>query len=105
VDARTTHPGDAAARRGLLSALAAIALLPVIVAVVTIVPQGARGAVFELGLLCAAALAIWGGVLARHALQTGTGRTTSAYAGSIVGFVTGITLALIALTSGIGLLT
>jgi hypothetical protein len=105
VDARTTHPGDAAARRGLLIALGAIALLPIIVAVVTVVPQGARGAVFELGLLCAGALAIWGGVVARHALHAGTGRPASAYAGSIVGLVTGITIALVALSSGIGLLT
>lgn len=105
MNARTTHPGDAAARRGLLFALGAIALLPVILAVVTMVPQGARGAVFELGLLCVAALAIWGGVVARHALQAGTGRMASAYAGSIVGLVTGITIALVALSSGIGLLT
>ena len=87
MDARTTHPGDAAARRGLMFAIGAIALLPIIVAVVTVVPQGARGAVFELGLLCAAALAIWGGVVARRAVQAGTGRTATAYAGSIVGLV------------------
>jgi hypothetical protein len=104
VDARTTYPGDPAARRGLLFALGAIALLPLIVAVVAIVPQGARGGVFELGLLCAAALAIWGGVVSRHALQAGTGRTATAYAGSIVGLVVGITIALVALSSGIGLL-
>jgi hypothetical protein len=105
VDARTTYPGDSAARRGLLFALVAIALLPVIVAIVAIVPQGARGVVFELGLLCAAALAIWGGVVARHALQAGTERTATAYAGSIVGLVVGITITLVALSSGIGLLT
>jgi hypothetical protein len=99
-----THHGDAEARRGLLFALAAMALLPAIVAVVAVVPQGARGAVFELGLLCAAALAIWGGVVARHALQAGTERTATAYAGSIVGLVAGITIALVALSSGIGLL-
>ena len=73
-------------------------------AVVTVVPQGARWAVFELGLLCAAALAIWGGVVTPHAVQAGTGRTVSVYAGSIVGLVTGITIALVALSSGIGLL-
>ncbi len=105
MDARSTQPGDAAARRGLLFALGAIALLPVIVAVVAVVPQGARGAVFELGLVGAAALAIWGGVVARHALQAGTGRPTTAYAGAIVGLVVGITIALVALSSGIGLLT
>jgi hypothetical protein len=105
VDARTRYPGDAAGRRGLLFALVAIALLPVIVAIVAIVPQGARGVVFELGLLCVAALAIWGGVVARHALRVGTGRTATAYAGSIVGLVAGITITLVALSSGIGLLT
>jgi len=92
VDASTTHPGDVAARRGLLFVLGGIALLPVVVAAVAAIPQGARGAVFELGVLCAAAIAIWGGVVARHALQAGTQRAVSAYAAAILGLVIGITL-------------
>ena len=105
MDASTTHPGDGAARRGLLFVLGGIALLPVVVAAVAAIPQGARGAVFELGVLCAAAVAIWGGVLARHALQAGTQRAVTAYAAAILGLVIGITLVLVGISSGIGLLT
>jgi len=109
VNARTTPPanvgGDATARRGLLFVLGAIALLPVVLAIVAAMPQGARGAVFELGLLCAAALAIWGGVVARHALQAGTRRAVTAYTAAILGLVVGITLVLVGISSAIGLLT
>jgi hypothetical protein len=105
VDASTTHPGDVAARRGLLFVLGGIALLPVVVAAVAAIPQGARGAVFELGVLCAAAIAIWGGVVARHALQAGTQRAVSAYAAAILGLVIGITLVLVGISSAVGLLT
>ena len=59
MDARTSHPGDGDARRGLLFVLVAIVLLPVVVAVVAAIPQAARGAVFELCLLCTAAVALW----------------------------------------------
>jgi len=105
VDARTTHSGDAAARRGLLFVLGAIAILPVVVAAVAAMPRGARGAVFEFGVFCAAAVAIWGGVVARHALQAGTQRAVTAYAAAILGLVIGITLVLVAISSAIGLLT
>jgi hypothetical protein len=104
VDARTTDPGDAAARRGLLFAIGALALVPVVLGLVTAVPQGARGAVFEVGLLCAATVAIWGGVLARHALQAGTQRIVIAYAAAILGLVIGITLVLVFISSAVGML-
>jgi hypothetical protein len=103
VDARTTSPGDAAARRGLLFVLGALFLLPVVVAIVAAVPHGARGAVFEVGLLLAAAVALWGGVLARQALQAGTHRLASAYAAAILGLIVGITLVLMAISAAIGL--
>ena len=104
MDARTTVPGDAAARRGLLFVLGSLALTPVIVAIVVAVPQAARGAVFELGLLCAAAVALWGGVVAGHALQAGTQRMVTAYAAAILGLVVGITLVLVFISSAVGML-
>ena len=104
MDARTTSPGDAAARRGLLFVIASLALTPVVVAIVAAVPQAVRGAVFELGLLCAAAVALWGGVVARHALQTGTQRQVTAYAAAILGLVVGITLVLVFISSAVGML-
>jgi hypothetical protein len=104
VDARTTDRGDATARRGLLFVVGSIALLPLVLALVTAVPQGARGAVFELGLLCAAGVALWGGVVARHALQSGTRRLATAYAAAILGLVVGITLVLVFISSAIGML-
>jgi alkylhydroperoxidase/carboxymuconolactone decarboxylase family protein YurZ len=103
VDARTTYPGDATARRGLLFVVGSIALLPVVLALVTAVPQGARGAVFELGLVGAAAVALWGGILARNGLQAGTRRLATAYAAAILGLVVGITLVLVAISAAIGL--
>jgi hypothetical protein len=109
VDARTTPPvdvaGDADARRALLFVLGAIALLPVVLAVVAAMPYGARGAIFELGVVCAAALAIWGAVVARQALQAGTQRAVTAYTAVILGLVVGITLVLVGISSAIGLLT
>jgi hypothetical protein len=105
VDARTTDPGDAAARRGLVFVLGSIALVPVMVALVAALPKGARGAVFELGLLCVAAIAIWGGVVARHGLQAGTQRTLTAYVAAVLGLVVGITMVLVGISSAIGLLT
>ncbi len=105
MDERTTHPCDVAARRGLLFVLGAIGLLPVVVATVAATPQGARGAVFELGVLCTSAVAIWGSVVARHALQEGTQRAVTAYAAAILGLVVGITLVLVAISSAIGLFT
>jgi len=104
VDARTTHPGDADARRALLFVVGAIAVLPAVLAIVTAVPHGVRGAVFELGMLGAAVVAIWGGVVARHALQAGTRRVVTAYAAAILGLVVGITLVLVFISSAVGLL-
>ena len=104
MDARATSGGDAAARRGLLFVIGALALMPVVVAIVAALPQGARGAVFEIGLLCAAAVALWGGVVARHALQAGTRHMVTAYAAAILGLVVGITLVLVFISSAIGML-
>ena len=103
MDARTTSAGDANARRGLLFVVGSIALLPGVLALVTAVPEGARGAVFELGLIGAAAVGLWGGVVARHALQAGTQRLVTAYAAAILGLVVGITLVLLAISAAIGL--
>ena len=103
MDAHTTIPGDAAARRGLLFVLASIALVPVVVGIVAAVPQGARGAVFELGLLSAAAVAFWGGAVARHALKAGTQRLAAAYTAVVLGLVVGITLILLGISAAIGL--
>jgi len=103
VDARTTHPGDAAAARSLAFVLGAIALIPVVVALVTVVPHGGRGATFELGMLGAAAAAMWGVVVARHALEAGTQRVVTAYAAAILGLVVGITLVLVFVSSAVGL--
>ena len=104
MDAPTTLPGDAAARRGLLFVLGAMAMLPVVLELVTAVPQGARGAVFEVGILGAAALAVWGGVVARQALHEGTQRGVTAYAATISGLVVGMTLVLVFISSAVGLL-
>ena len=103
MDARATPPSDIAARRGLLFVVGAVVLLPVVVAIVAAVPHGARGAVFELGLLLAAAAALWGGVLARQALQAGTERLATAYAAAVVGLIVGITVVLMVISAAIGL--
>lgn len=103
MNARTASGGDGDARRGLLFVVGALVLVPVAVAIVAVAPHGARGAVFELGLVVAAATALWGGVLARHALQAGTHRLATAYAAAILGLMVGITLVLVAISAAIGL--
>ena len=54
--------------------------------------------------ICAAGVALWGGVVARHALQSGTRRLATAYAAAILGLVVGITLVLVFISSAIGML-
>jgi hypothetical protein len=102
VDTRV-KPGDADAVRGLLLALGGTLLLPIVIAAVAVSPQGARAWVFELGCIGAAAVALWGGVYARRALTVGTDRTAIAMIASVIGFVVGVTTALMAFWALIGL--
>jgi hypothetical protein len=103
VDAQTIPRGDALARRGLLYVVGSIALLPVVVGIVAAIPDGGRGAVFEVGLLSAAAVALWGSTVARQALQAGTRRPATAYTAAVLGLVVGITLVLVGVSTAIGL--
>ena len=102
MDARV-QPGNTYAVRGLLLALGGMLVVPIVVTVVAFSPQGARAWVFELGCVGAAAVALWGGVCARRALSLGTDRTVVATTGSVLGFVVGITTALMAFWALIGL--
>ena len=103
MDTRVAKPGDACAARGLLLALGGTLLLPIVIVAVALSPQNARAWVFELGCVVAASMALWGGVCASRALSLGTDRTVTAIGGSLVGFVVGITTAVVSLWALIGL--
>ena len=94
---------DANARLGLWLAIVGVGLLPVTLLAVGVSPQGARAAIFLMGLSATATVSTWGGVLARRALSGGTAYTARAIAGGILGFVVGVTSALVAFWSLVGL--
>jgi hypothetical protein len=104
MEAHTPSPGDADARRGLELAIIGPLLVPVTVGVVAVAPQHARVWIFVIGSLFASATALSGGAMARRALNLGTERRAVAYAGALGGFIFGVTIALVALSSVLGLL-
>ena len=95
---------DANARLGLWLAIVGVGLLPVTLLAVGVSPQGARAAIFLVGLSATATVSIWGGVIARRALSTGTAHTARAMGGAILGFVVGLTAAIVAFWSLVGLI-
>ena len=100
---RIDAPGDLDARIGMTLAAVGVLLLPITIVAVGLSPQGARAAIFLMGLAATATVSIWGGVLARRALVTGTRHRPSAMAAGIVGLVVGVTSALMVVLSLAGL--
>jgi hypothetical protein len=99
VSAASSPRADGSASLGFWLAIAGVALLPLTLAAIGASPQGARATVFLLGLVATASVSIWGGVLCRRALSTGTSHTARAIAGGVVGLVVGATAAMIAVWS------
>jgi hypothetical protein len=97
-------PADTDARAGLWLAIVGLGLLPLTLIAVGVSPQGARATVFLVGVAATATLSLWAGAVSRRALATGTTRTTRAVVAGIVGFVVGVTAALMVLTSLVGIL-
>ncbi len=103
--ARAAKPGNADATRGLALAVAGTLLVPIVLVAVALTPESARGWVFEIGCVAAAGMALWGGACARRALSEGTDHTAVAVVASLLGLVVGITIAVLAFWSLIGLLS
>lgn len=93
---------DRLARRGLLLSLACIPAVPALVVLLTLTPEGWRLAVYLLGLAGIAAVAIWGGLMARRALLEGTALTWRAVAGAWIGLTLGVTAALFTVWTAAG---
>lgn len=101
---QTPTGADADARAGLWLAVVGVGLLPLTIAALGLAPQGkARAWVFLVGLTVAATVSIWGGIRARRSLAAGTTHTARALIASIMGLVVGVSAALIAVWSLIGL--
>jgi hypothetical protein len=101
---QTPTGADADARAGLWLAVVGVGLLPLTIVALALAPQGtARAWVFLVGLTVAAAVSIWGGMRARRSLTAGTSHTARALIAAIIGFVVGVTAALVAVWSFIGL--
>lgn len=101
---QTPTGSDADARAGLWLAMVGVGLLPVTIAAIGLAPQGAaRAWVFLVGLTMTATVSIWGGMRARRALAMGTRYSARALIATTIGFVVGVTAALIAVWSLIGL--
>jgi hypothetical protein len=94
---------DANARLGLWLSIVGVGLLPITLLAVGASPQGARAAVFLMGLAATATLSIWGGLTARGALSVGTTHPVRAMIGAILGLLVGVTAALVAIWSLVGL--
>jgi hypothetical protein len=92
------RPGPA-----LALALGGIALLPVVLVVVALLPLGWRGGAYLLGLAGAAALSLTGGVRGFRAVTAGPARAP-AMAAAIVGLTAGVTVAVLALLGALSLL-
>ena len=86
---------DVDARRGLRYAAAGAAVIPATAVLVALVPVGARGAVYLIGLAAVATISITGGVLGRRALSAGTALRARAIAAAIIGLWLGLTAAVL----------
>lgn len=91
------------ATRGLARALVGLALIPATLAVVAVVPEGARVPAFLFGLAIVVAVAGQGGWLARRAFNVDGSHRARAFAGAAIGLVVAATAGLILLWSTIGL--
>ena len=104
MSARPSDLADASARLGSWLVIVGVGFLPITVLAVGFSPQGARAAVFLIGLTATATVCIWGGVSARRALSTGTSHPIRAGAAGIIGLLVGITAALVTVWSLVGLI-
>jgi hypothetical protein len=100
---RPTDVADTHARLGLWLSIVGAGFVPITLVAVGVSPQGARAAVFLMGLATTATLSIWGGLTARTALSVGTTRPVRAMIGAILGLLVGVTAALMAIWSFVGL--
>ena len=91
-------------RRALALALGGLALLPVVLVVVAVLPEGWRGAAYLVGLTCAAATSLAGGVRGFRSVSGGSGQVRLAVAAAIVGLTAGVTFAVLVLLSVLSLL-
>jgi hypothetical protein len=88
-----TSADDAHARQGFALALAGAVGVPVLVAIVAVLPQGWRKAVFVLGLAAVATASLWGGAVARSAMGSRTAHRGRAIVGTFLGLILGVTAA------------
>jgi hypothetical protein len=89
----TPPEDDARARRGFALALGGAVGVPVLVALVAVLPQGWRKAVFVGGLTIVGGTCLWGGVLARSAIGTPIAHRGRAVVGTFLGLILGVTVA------------
>lgn len=85
--------------------VAGLALVPVTLVIVALLPERWRGTAYLLGLVGAAALSLAGGVRGFRAVLGASHRPASAIASAIVGLTAGITFAVLALLGGLSLLS
>ena len=95
---------DERSRRALALALGGLALLPVVLVIVSLLPQGWRGGAYLLGLAGAAWVSLTGGMRGFRALTEGTAHAGQAMAAAIVGLTAGVTVAVLGLLGVLSLL-
>jgi hypothetical protein len=96
---------DDRSRTALALALGGVALLPVVLVTVALLPQGWRGGAYLLGLGGVAAVSLAGGVRGFRAVVGGSNRQATAVAAAIVGLTAGVTFAVLALLGALSLLS
>lgn len=91
------------ATRGLWLALGGLALVPVALLSVAVVPEGGRIWAFLVGLSVAAAVAARGGWIARRAFAADKVHRGRAFVGAVLGLGLGLTAGMVVLWSALGL--
>jgi hypothetical protein len=84
---------DDEARRAPVLVIAGLALFPVLLLLIAVLPEGARRIAYFLGIATIAVVSIVGGWAGRRALEDGTELRMRATAAAIVGLTVGIAVA------------
>jgi hypothetical protein len=91
------------AHRSFRVSLLCVVAIPVLVVALTALPDGWRGAAFVAGLAAVAAVAIWAGLVGRRVVGEADAPDWRAAAGAWIGLTLGVTTAIFALWTLLGI--
>lgn len=89
--------------RGLVLAVLGLLLIPLVLLLVALLPEGWRTSGFLLGLIVVGAVAGRGGWTARTAFADGAPHPVRAFLGATIGLVVAVTASMVCIWSAIGM--